>query len=298
MDYQRRGRNQHFIRIAISAIACMAVFGCRQLVDPSHESTQNAVFVGSGDIGWCGSAGPEATARLLDQFAGTVFTTGDNAYPSGSLSDFENCYAPSWGRHLARTRPSPGNHDYETPGAEGYYRYFGSMAGAAGVGYYSFDLGEWHIVSLNSNVPMEAGSSQEQWLKADLRSSAKPCTLAYWHHPLFSSGPHGNDARSRDIWELLFEHRAEVVLSGHDHLYERFAPQSPNGEPVVGGIRQFVVGTGGALPYSVATRVRNSEVTVAGSFGVLRLTLQPSAYQWEFVTVERGVTDSGNWSCT
>ena len=163
VEYQRRGRNQHFIRIAISAVACMAVFGCRQLVDPSHESTQNAVFVGSGDIGWCGSAGPEATARLLDQFAGPVFTTGDNAYPSGSLSDFENCYAPSWGRHLARTRPSPGNHDYETPGAEGYYRYFGSMAGAAGVGYYSFDLGEWHIVSLNSNVPMEAGSSQEQW---------------------------------------------------------------------------------------------------------------------------------------
>ena len=158
----------------LCVIACLALGGCRQLVDPSEDSG-SAVFVGAGDIGWCGSEGPEGTARLLDQIPGTIFTTGDNAYPVGSLADFQTCYAPSWGRHLSRTRPSPGNHDYETPGASGYFTYFGSRAGPLGLGYYSFDLGGWHIVSLNSNVSMQAGSIQDQWLQMDLRNAAAPC---------------------------------------------------------------------------------------------------------------------------
>ena len=200
------------------------------------------------------------------------------------------------GRHLARTRPSPGNHDYETAGASGYFTYFGSLAGPPGLGYYSFDLGGWHIVSLNSNVSMQAGSAQEQWLQADLRSTT-PCLLAFWHHPLFSSGPHGNDDRSFDIWQTLYERGADVVLNGHDYLYERFAPQTPTGTHDDRGIREFVVGTGGALPYSVGIRRPNSEMIHSGAFGVLKLTLTRSTYRWEFVTVEGRVVDEGGSVC-
>jgi acid phosphatase type 7 len=296
--HERGARTRQVINVAAASILGIVLIGCRQMAGPSGESTDPAVFVGAGDIGWCGGDGPEATARLLDQTPGTVFTTGDNAYPVGSFADFQQCYAPSWGRHLARTRPSPGNHDYDTSGAEGYFRYFGGMAGPAGVGYYSFDLSAWHIVSLNSNVPMHTGSAQEEWLQTDLRTTTKHCLLAYWHHPLFSSGLHGNDDRSRDIWRLLDERDAEVVLNGHDHLYERFAPQTHTGERDSTGIRAFVIGTGGAPPYSVVTTRPNSEVTFTGVFGVLKLTLQSSAYRWEFITVGGRVVDEGNSTCT
>lgn len=281
----------------VSLVVCLALGGCRQIVDPTSDSAVPAVLVGAGDIGWCGSGGPEATARLLDRIAGTVFTTGDNAYPLGSQADFETCYTPSWGRHLSRTRPSPGNHDYGTPDAAGYFSYFGPGAGPAGVGFYSFDLAGWHIVSLNSNVPMQAGSAQEQWLRADLRSSGASCVLAYWHHPLFSSGPHGNDARSLDIWRVLDERDADVVLSGHDHLYERFAPQTPDGVRDARGIRQFVIGTGGAPLYSPMSVRPNSEVIHAASFGVLKLTLSASSYRWEFLASDGHVADEGAAAC-
>src|SRR6266511_2966187 len=168
-----------------------------------------AVLVGAGDIADCDA---EPTAALLDNIAGTVFTAGDNAYSSGSTSDYANCYDPSWGRHKARTRPSPGNHDYNTSGASGYYTYFGSLAGPSGRGYYSYDLGDWHIISLNSNVSMSAGSTQEQWLRADLAASTKRCALAYWHHPRFSSGTHGSDAMSQPIWQALYDFNADVVV--------------------------------------------------------------------------------------
>ena len=282
--------------VSVYVVSCLAFGGCRQVVSPSVDSDA-AVFVGAGDIGWCGSEGPEGTARLLDQIPGMVFTTGDNAYPTGSLADFETCYAPSWGRHLARTRPSPGNHDYETPDASGYFTYFGSLAGPGGRGYYSFDLGGWHIVSLNSNVSMQAGSPQEQWLQADLNHAAASCVLAFWHHPLFSSGLHGDDDRSRDIWRILHERGADVVLNGHDHTYERFAPQTAFGAVDARGIREFVIGTGGAIPYSVTTRRPNSEFIDTGSFGVLKLTLTRSAYQWEFLTVDGRIADAGSSGC-
>jgi acid phosphatase type 7 len=260
-------------------------------------ASASVVLVGAGDIADCDA---EPTAALLDNIPGTVFTAGDNAYPDGSGSDYAQCYDPSWGRHKARTRPAPGNHDYNTSGASGYYGYFGSLAGQSGVGYYSYDLGAWHIVSLNSNVSMSAGSAQETWLGADLAASTKRCTIAYWHHPRFSSGSnHGSSTQSAGVFQALYDAGAEIVIVGHDHEYERFAPQTPNGasDPVA-GIREFVVGTGGAGLYSFATPLPNSEVRDATSHGVLKLTLSDGSYTWEFIPVAGdSFRDSGSGTC-
>ena len=254
------------------------------------------VFVGAGDIAQC-DGNAEATARLLDAIGGTVFTLGDNAYPHGSRENFRDCYEPSWGRHKPRTRPSPGNHDYEPPGAQPYFEYFGANAGPAGLGYYSFDLGAWHAISLNSNIPVHATSAQAAWLQADLESRAHVrCTVAYWHHPLFSSGPNGDSTSMRDIWRILYQAGVELVLNGHDHLYERFAPQDPDGSPdQVRGIRQFIVGTGGAALYGFHTSRRNSMARIS-AFGVLKLTLDADGYAWEFVSVS-GSGDGGADTC-
>jgi hypothetical protein len=258
------------------------------------------VFVGAGDIASCSSTGDEATALLLDNIAGTVFTAGDNAYESGTPSEFTSCYDPTWGRHKARTFPAPGNHDYNTPGATGYYGYFGSSAGDPSKGYYSYDLGSWHIVALNSNVDHSTGSAQEQWLKADLAASTKSCTLAYWHHPRFSSGAeHGNDPSVQPLWQALYDANADLILSGHDHDYERFAPQTPVGvaDPAR-GIREFVVGTGGRSHYALGTLKANSEVFNGTTFGVLKLTLSSGSYSWQFVPVAgETFTDSGTGDC-
>ena len=267
---------------------------------PSPPGPTN-VLVGAGDIAVCGSSGDEATANLLDGISGTVFTAGDNVYPDGAATDFSACYAPSWGRHQARTRPAPGNHDYHTSGAAAYYAYYGTKAGEAGKGYYSYDLGEWHIVSLNSNVSMSVGSAQETWLRADLAASGKQCTLAYWHHPRFSSGTtHGNTSSAEPLWQALYAAGAEVVLAGHEHNYERFAPQTPSGaaDPAT-GIREFVVGTGGAGHYDdQGTPQPNSEVFDGSTWGVLKLTLNPGGYSWTFVPVAGSAfTDSGTGSC-
>ena len=257
----------------------------------------SVVLVGAGDIADCDA---EPTAALLDNIPGTVFTAGDNAYPDGSASDYASCYDPSWGRHKARTRPAPGNHDYQTSGATGYYNYFGALAGPAGRGYYSYDLGAWHIVSLNSNVSMSAGSAQETWLRADLTASTKGCTIAYWHHPRFSSGSsHGSSTQSAGVWQALYDAGAEIVISGHDHEYERFAPQTPSAaaDPAR-GIREFIVGTGGAGLYSFATPLPNSEVRDDASFGVLKLTLSDGSYTWEFIPIAGdSFTDSGSGTC-
>ena len=260
-------------------------------------ASASVVLVGAGDIADCDA---EPTAALLDNIPGTVFTAGDNAYPDGSDSDYAQCYDPSWGRHKARTRPAPGNHDYNTSGASGYYGYFGSLAGQSGVGYYSYDLGAWHIVSLNSNVSMSPGSAQETWLRADLAASTKRCTIAYWHHPRFSSGSnHGSSTQSAGVFQALYDAGAEIVIVGHDHEYERFAPQTPNGASnPAAGIRQFVVGTGGAGLYSFATPLPNSEVRDATSHGVLKLTLSDGSYTWEFIPVAGdSFTDSGSGTC-
>jgi hypothetical protein len=261
--------------------------------------SRSVVLVGAGDIADCTTSTDEATAQLLDVIPGAVFTAGDNAYPDGAPSDFTNCYEPTWGRHKARTSPSPGNHDYRTEDAAGYFAYFGASAGPAGLGYYSYDLGDWHIISLNSEINTSAGSTQEKWLRTDLAANTKQCTLAYWHRPLFSSGFHGSLVALRPLWEALYEFNAEVVVVGHDHNYERFAPQTPTGvaDPVR-GLRQFVVGTGGTDLRSMEATIANSEVRNSTTHGVLKLTLHGSGYEWEFIPVAgQTFTDSGSGSC-
>jgi 3',5'-cyclic AMP phosphodiesterase CpdA len=257
------------------------------------------VFVGAGDIAYCGSAGAEATAQLLDQIEGTVFTLGDNAYESGTAAQFRDCYDPTWGRHKARTRPAPGNHDYVTPGAAAYFDYFGESAGPERRGYYSFELGAWHIISLNSQIDAGPDSAQAQWLAADLAAHPAACTLAYWHRPLFSSGSvHGNDPYMRPIWEILARAGADVVVSGHEHLYERFAPQTADGVADPQGIRQFISGAGGASLYGIGQVQPNSEARGVGVFGVLKLKLHAASYDWEFVPVESGAfSDAGSAEC-
>jgi hypothetical protein len=264
----------------------------------------SAVLVGAGDIATCTSSGDSATARLLDGIGGTVYTLGDNAYPDGTTENFARCYDPTWGRHKARTRPASGNHDYHSAGGRGYFRYFGPAAGDPAKGYYSYDVGAWHVVVVNSNCGevggCRAGSAQERWIRRDLAASTQACTLAYWHHPRFTSGREHDDATEmRPIWQALYDHGAEIVLSGHNHQYERFAPQTPTGiaDPAR-GIRQFVVGTGGASHYGFAEAKANSEVRNATAFGVLKLTLNRNSYAWRFVPVPgQTFTDAGTGTC-
>ncbi|MGE3840420.1 MAG: metallophosphoesterase [Vicinamibacterales bacterium] len=256
------------------------------------------ILVGAGDIADCTRSGPGLTANLLDRLAGTIFTAGDNVYMNGTPSEFADCYGPSWGRHRARTRPAPGNHDYGTPDASGYFQYFGPAAGPPGQGYYSYDLGAWHIVSLNTNVAIHPGSAQISWLQTDLTSHATRCSLAYFHHPLFSSGQNGSDSRQRDVWRVLHAHGVDVIVSAHDHVYERFAPQDADGRfDPVRGVRQFTVGTGGGKLYGFPNLERNSEVR-GSVWGVIRFALRAGDYSWEFIAVD-GETfkDSGQESC-
>lgn len=270
----------------------------------SAEAPGDAVLVGAGDIGLCGSTSPRRTAELLDRISGTVFTAGDNAYPNGSAEDFQYYYGPSWGRHRARTRPAVGNHEYRTINGSGYFDYFGAAAGPPSRGYYSYDLGAWHVVVVNSNCGevggCQAGSRQETWLREDLAAHRARCTAAIWHHPLFSSGRHGGGPAVRDIWVALYDAGAEIIVNGHDHDYERFGPQDPSGAADrQRGIREFVVGTGGAgLRSFPRGPVPNSEARDDTAHGVLKLTLHPEGYDWEFVPAAGGTfTDSGSGTC-
>lgn len=267
---------------------------------PLPDSGVDPVLVGSGDIAHCRSDGDEITADMLDNIPGTVFTTGDNVYRDGSPEEFANCYDPTWGRHKDRTYPSPGNHDYHTADAAGYFEYFGSRAGAPGRGYYSYDLGTWHIIVLNSNLPVSGDSAQEAWLRADLAAHPVACTLAYWHHPRFSSGTvHGSSERIEPIWRALYDYGADVVLAGHEHNYERFAPQDPQGNAdPARGIRQFVIGSGGRSHYEFGFPIANSEVRNSDTNGLLKLTLHDGHYSWEFIPEPgKSFTDSGTAPC-
>ena len=274
---------------------------------PVAAQTADPVLAGAGDIAGCSHDRDESTAQLLDGIPGTVVTMGDSVYSDGTLTQFNDCYGPTWGRHKDRTRPSPGNHDYNTAGAAGYYTYFGAAASPLDInctsnclGYYSYNLGAWHIIALNSEITRSVGSAQEQWLRADLAANRSTCTLAYWHKPRFSSGQvHGNNTSVQPFWQALYEYMADVVLNGHEHTYERFAPQSPTGqaEPAR-GIREFVVGTCGASLYSFSTIQPNSEVRNNTTWGVLKLTLHPTSYDWEFVPIAgQTFTDVGSANC-
>ena len=273
--------------------------GTAEVTVTARPPGRGEVLVGAGDIADCGSSGAEATAALLDAIPGTVFTAGDNAYSSGTASEYANCYDPTWGRHKARTRPAPGNHEYNTSDAAPYYAYFGANAGPSGRGYYSYDLGDWHLISLNSNIDMSAGSAQELWLRADLAATTKTCVLAYWHHPRFSSGSHGSSTESQPLWQALYDYNADVVVVGHDHNYQRFARQTPSGAPdPVRGIREFVAGTGGRSHYSFSTPIANTEAYNTDTWGVLKLTLDAASYSWEFIPIAGGTyRDSGTGAC-
>jgi len=268
---------------------------------PTPTASGN-VLVGAGDIASCGLTADTATAKLVAAVPGTVFTAGDNAYESGSTAEFANCYEPTWGAFYDRTYPTVGNHEYETSGASGYFDYFGSRAGTPGSGWYAYDVGSWRVYALNSNcfvVGCDAGGAQEQWLRADLAANPRPCVLAYWHHPRFSSGEHGNDAEVAPFWNALYEAGAEVIVNGHDHDYERFAQQTPAGaSSAAKGIRQFVVGTGGASLRSFGTVRANSQVRNSSTHGVLKLTLDTAGYSWQFLPIAgKTFTDSGSASC-
>jgi hypothetical protein len=271
-----------------------------QAITSSIEQSALAAPVtlsGAGDIAKCpGQAG--ATAKLLATIPGTIFTLGDNVYPDGNAAMYSSCYGTTWGRLRSRTRPSPGNHDYLTAGAVPYFNYFGSAAGPRGRGYYSYDYGAWHIVSLNSEVASNAGSAQERWLRQDLATNPKKCTLAYWHKPLFSSGSMGASIGVRALWRALYDRGVELVLNGHDHDYERFAPQTPTGSAnPTQGIRQFVVGTGGAPLLPLKSTVANSQFRYNKMHGVLKLTLSDGSYAWKFIAVSGAVIDAGQSTC-
>ena len=286
--------------------SCSGTFGQHSpaSAQPSQAKEQTAILVGAGDIADCKVlAGAEATAKLLDQISGTVMVVGDLAYPDGSKENFQ-CYDKTWGRARSRTRPAPGNHEFHAAGATPYFDYFGVLAGDPKTGYYSYDLGAWHIIVLNSECKdvggCDAGSAQERWLRADLASHPVACTLAYWHKPLFSSGSaHGNDLTVKPLWDALYDANADVVINGHDHDYERFAPQTPDGaSDAVRGIREFVVGTGGKSHRPFGAPKPNSEVRDATAFGVLKLTLKANGYDWQFIPEEgKTFTDAGSGVC-
>ena len=279
---------------ATAAAAQVRVVAAGDIACDPNDPDFNA---GAGSATRCHQRATSDLALALDPDA--VLLLGDIQYEQGGLSAFERSFDPSWGRFGARLRPAPGNHEYATPGATGYFSYFG--AAAAG-GFYGFDLGDWRILSLDSNCPERRGclpdSVQGRWLRHQLADHPGKCTLAYWHHPRFSSGLHGSDATLEPFWRLLYDAGADLVLSGHDHEYERFAPQDPAGAlDVERGLREFVVGTGGKDLRAFTAIRANSQVREHRSFGVLWLQLRDGGYDWEFVTENGVVLDAGSAPC-
>jgi acid phosphatase type 7 len=305
--------------VAAAGLAAVLVLGCSDelsapgtaVVGPGHATAPApAVLVGAGDIGSCKSTSEdEKTADLIAAIPGTVFTAGDNVYDSGTAAEYEACYQPSWGRFRSRTRPSLGNHEYETGSATASFDYYGGSLGPRGKGYYSYDLGAWHIVVLNSNhlyVATDSSSAQVQWLRSDLAAHPRKCVLAIWHHPRFYSVASGSlpapTSYIKPFWDALYAADADVIVTGHHHFYERFAPLRPDGSRDWSrGIRQFIVGTGGRGTGQTPTvRRYGSEVAHGGDkeFGVLKLTLSATSYSWRFIPVAgKSFSDSGTGSC-
>ncbi len=279
-----------------------------------------SVLIGTGDIAdiaVCGTSGDEETAKLVDSVLRAdsaakvhdeVFTLGDNAYPDGSARDFALCFAPSWGDSakliMKNIRPAPGNHEHETNAAAPYYQYFGSRAGSPSKGYYSYDLGAWHVIVLNSEIVVNSAFTpadrlaQEQRLAQDLKAHNQKCTLAYWHHPRFSSGWHGSDPLLAPFWAILHDGGADLVLNGHDHDYERFLPQTPAGiVDSVKGITEIIVGTGGGDLRGYGKIVPNSETRIQEHFGVLKVTLGAAEWRSAFLDVNGRVWDQTGGKC-
>lgn len=277
-------------------------------VEPSNAN-DTYVLVGAGDIASCKyPEGARATAKLIEKIPGAVFAAGDLAYEHGSAAEFKDCYDATWGKFKDRTRPALGNHEYADPGAAAYFQYWGDQAGPAGKGYYSYDLGIWHIVVLNTNCGAPGvggcgkGSPQELWLHDDLRAHPNACIAAYGHHALYSSGvfrKHAVHPELKQLWQDLYDAHADLMLVGHEHSYERFAPQDPDGKlDFTHGIREIVAGTGGRSHDPLGFAIPNSEVRDADTFGVLKVTLSRHAYTWEFIPAEGGTfRDSGAGVC-
>ena len=289
----------------------LLTFGLPGADAQTATGTADPAVIAAGDISMCQTDGDEETARLIDSLPGTVLPLGDLAYQDGSKADFDNCYAPTWGRFKDRSRPVLGNHEYVQKGAGPYFDYWGEAAGDRTKGYYSFDLGSWHLIALNSNCSdaggCSRGSPMEQWLRADLAAHPSQCILAFWHHPRFftpsrqptTSRLEAVDKKMQPFWVALYEAGADVVLNGHRHIYERFARQNPDAQADPNGIRQFVVGTGGG-PHDrfVGSVAANSEVRQAETYGVLHLTLRVDGYDWRFVPIAgETFADSGSDTC-
>ncbi|UAJ72495.1 metallophosphoesterase [Synechocystis sp. PCC 7339] len=286
---------------------------------PAQSSSPGLVIVAAGDIA-CAPEDPgfnnglgtaercqmAATANLVASAnPDLVLPLGDNQYERGELANYQDSYQPTWGKFDIISKPVAGNHEYYglDKNASDYFDYFGPVAGDRQKGYYSYDQGDWHFIALNSNCEYiggcEMGSAQQQWLKQDLAQNNKACILAYWHHPRYSSGVHGNQPQMGDLWQTLYDGGAELVLSGHDHLYERFAPQNTQGElDREKGLRQFVIGTGGKSLYPFKTVRPNSEVQAMGVYGVLKMELQPDGYRWQFLAANTDeFQDQGESPC-
>lgn len=269
----------------------LALSGCLKAMPAPRSEGGSIIVVAAGDISEPTLGAQQLTATLVEQqHPAAVLVLGDAQYPQGSLEDFQRAYGPTWGRFKDLTWPVPGNHEYWGSEANGYFGFFGARAGDPKKGYYSFDLGDWHLVALNTNhncehVSCEAESEQLAWLEADLARSTKKCTLAYWHHPRFNSGKHGDFPRARPIWQLLLKHQVELVLNGHEHFYERLGPVDEKGQPSESGVVQLTVGTGGAGFSQFATVHPASVVRRNDTFGVLRLRLGPGDWETDFVGV-------------
>jgi hypothetical protein len=281
------------------ALVLTAAFALASAEVAGHAQPSFPTLLAAGDIASCSSGGDELTAGLLDTHRGTVLALGDLAYEDGTLEDFRSCFGPSWGRHKARIRPTPGNHDYHSEGS-GYFRYFGAAAGLAKRGYYSFDLEDWHIVSLNSERDTEPDGAQVRWLRRDLAKTKAQCVLAFWHRPRWSGGRYEDDGRTAAFWDALYAARADVVLAGHDHNYQRYAPLSRRGRVDRNrGIRSFVVGTGGSGRLYELRPDSRRRASTDRTWGVLQLTLRPRGYGWRFLPAAGGnYRDSGSATCS
>jgi len=288
--------------VGLALVACGVAEPAGPLFDPPRSDLPAEIILAAGNIASCGSTNDEATATLLDSLSGTIFALGDNAFPDGSAQAYANCYAPSWGRHLPRTRAVLGNREYLTGSPSAAFDYFGDRVGPRNLGYYSLDLGNWHIIVLNvsDSVPFVAGSAQGKWLERDLAANRKFCTLAMWHKPrFFSSNIAGwtSNVSMIGLWKQLYAGGVDVVLNGQQHQYERLRPMTPSGATSASGIHQFSVGTGGEsaeMPFAIAA---GSEA-LSDAFGVLKLTLDGGTYSWEFVpTVPGKFTDTGSGTC-
>ena len=285
-----RGKKNKLVTLIIMSLFIVSLSRTAVL----QAAAASVVLVGAGDISTCDNSNDEATAKLLDNISGTVFTAGDNAYTSGTYTQFTNCYHPTWGRHKSRTKPVPGNHEYNTSGAAGYFKYFNNTPA-----YYAYNLGDWRVYALNSEIDVSSTSSQVRWLKNDLAANPKRCVLAYWHKPRWSSGSHyGSNSRYQTLWKTLYDAGAEIVISGHEHSYERFKEMNASGTAASPGLREFVVGTGGASHYGFGTTLSTSQIRNSSTYGVLKLTLSSTSYSWKFVPVAgKTFTDSGTTNC-